>query len=133
MVLFTNRIRTSSPTDLSDMIFEGMENLMIDVLKEGFLVCYSLMATHLFSPIEKKPALQLTWMAWSSTVWRTWRSMFSREGFWCDVAVWGAGGGPASFSVLTGCSLNVGGGAGGSWPMFLRENNVKINYIKNKQ
>jgi len=53
MVLFTNRIRTSSPTDLTDMILEGLENLMIDVLKEGFLVCYSLMATHLFSPIEK--------------------------------------------------------------------------------
>ena len=52
--------------------------------------------------------------------------MVSRVGFCLVVAVWGVGGGAVSFSVFTGISLKVGGGAGGSWPIFLQNKNKKF-------
>lgn len=58
-----------------------------------------------------------TCMAWSSTVCRTWRSIWSRLGFRLLGPAGGAtGGGGFSCSVLTGTSLNVDGAVGGCCP-----------------
>lgn len=61
--------------------------------------------------------LFFTCIAWSSTVCRTWRSIWSRLGFRLLGPAGGAtGGGGFSCSVLTGTSLKVDGAVGGCCP-----------------
>lgn len=68
------------------------------------------------SKLKYQEEVPLTWMAWSSTLCSTWRSMASRVGFCCGMGA-GPGGGASPLSWVTVTSRKSWGAAGGAWPM----------------